>query len=730
MASYPAEVTRITDLLRGSPRGMSVGEIADAIGINRNTAARYLDMLLVAGQVEMRTFGKAKVFFLSQRVPISAMLNISSDLVMVLDSKRRIILANDSLLTFCRVSREDTIGRDLEQTALIIFSHPTLQEYITDGNGRSGSTEVIRIMRGGDEHFFRQKIFSTVFDDGVPGVTVILEDITEQIAAEESLRQSEEMFRTLVSDISDVIWATDETCAITYISPRSVPVCGLTPEEMIGRKFTDFMDPKDGEEFQRTIDPFIRAEAGWPLVECNLKRPNGDILAVELSATPITIPDADGIPLFLGYRGAFRNVTERNRAIKHVRQWKIFLNSIVENIPDMVTVEELTDHTLVFFNRAAEEFIGIPRDFLVGKKADKIFSNEYAAFWMETSRIIQASGDTLDLVRQISRGEEKEIKILRTKKIPIFSSTGKMRYILGIITDITEEKQAADRILRERNLALLFEEAATLQEASISCLETMLALTGMEAGGVYRQSGNGDLIRIAASGEANLIPERLRTTDQAYLPGESYFFKNEIPEGFREELSSLVNVLVSPEEGRAISIILASAKVSAIPAQVRLGLQSLIALTKTGFSRLIAEEKRKEERDLANSYLQLAGVLIAVIRTDGIVMMINRKGCNTLGYREDELIGSDWFDTVVPEEIRNGLRLRFNRLVETGVEPSESETSPIIDKTGKVREIRWHNTLIRNRGGFITAVVSAGEEHEPPEDIYFSTARSDHYQSS
>ncbi|NCU26932.1 DUF4815 domain-containing protein [Candidatus Nomurabacteria bacterium] len=133
---------------------------------------------------------------------------------------------------------------------------------------------------------------------------------------------------------------------------------------------------------------------------------------------------------------------------------------------------------------------------------------------------------------------------------------------------------------------------------------------------------------------------------------------------------------------------------------------------------LVAEERLKEERDLANSYLQLAGVLIAVIRTDGTIETINRKGCTTLGYRDEELIGADWFETVVPADIRDGLHLRFNRLIEIGIEPSASEKSPIIDRYGNLRQIRWHNTLIRNREGVITAVVSAGEEEEPEEHIY------------
>ncbi len=103
------------------------------------------------------------------------------------------------------------------------------------------------------------------------------------------------------------------------------------------------------ESFRRTIHTAIRNQRAWPLVECSIRKPDGESIAIELSANPITVTDADEQLLFLGYRGVFRDVTERNRAVKHVRQWKDFLNSIVENIPDMVAVEDLDTHTLVFF---------------------------------------------------------------------------------------------------------------------------------------------------------------------------------------------------------------------------------------------------------------------------------------------------------------------------------------------------------------------------------------------
>ena len=80
MERYHPELSHIKELLRSHPRGMTIIDISQKIGINRNSVAKYLDVLLISGQVEMHAVGTAKLYFLSKRVPISAMLSLSSDL--------------------------------------------------------------------------------------------------------------------------------------------------------------------------------------------------------------------------------------------------------------------------------------------------------------------------------------------------------------------------------------------------------------------------------------------------------------------------------------------------------------------------------------------------------------------------------------------------------------------------------------------------------------------------
>jgi len=247
MRPYPEEITKILARLKANPRGMSVTDLSRDLAINRNTASRYLDMLLISGEVEMRTYGKAKVFYPSQRVPLSAMINFSSDGVAILDRTLTIVQANDRILEIVRAGREDVIGKPIGESRLSAFDHPLIRARIEDALGGDDVVEEVRFLRTGGELYFRMKILPTAFNDGSPGITIILEDITSQKLAEEALRTEEAKFRALVEDINDIIWNVGDDWTFSYVSPKSFDLLGYAPDEMVGRSLLDFVPASEQE---------------------------------------------------------------------------------------------------------------------------------------------------------------------------------------------------------------------------------------------------------------------------------------------------------------------------------------------------------------------------------------------------------------------------------------------------------------------------------------------------
>jgi PAS domain S-box-containing protein len=118
---------------------------------------------------------------------------------------------------------------------------------------------------------------------------------------------------------------------------------------------------------------------------------------------------------------------------------------------------------------------------------------------------------------------------------------------------------------------------------------------------------------------------------------------------------------------------------------------------------------QKENLQNSRQYLDIAGVMILVLDSDQRVTLINKKGCETLGYPENKIIGKNWFDNFLPKEITNEVKSEFLRLIK-GKEPDEFFENPILNKDGEERIIYWHSSLLYNKNGIITGVLSSGED--------------------
>ena len=447
--AFPEELTRICDVLKENPKGMAVRDIADAIGMNRNTASRYLDMLRVAGQVEMKTYGKAKVFYISQRMPISSMMNCAMDMVFVVDSSLTVVEVNDTVCTFLGGDRDEIMGSPMRESPLGAFDHPLIVGRIKDAMEGNGSTDELRYMRVDSEVFFRVKTVPTVLNSGLPGVAVIMEDITGKKVAEEALRESELKFRTLVEDVSDAIWIIGDDWNFSYVSPRTEDILGYLPERMEKQSFFSFVPKGMSSEVSAAISSCREGPRRGAVVSLSMMHADGSLVDVEVSVSP----RYDLIGDFTGYRAVCRDVSERRVQEQRVVQWKSFLFSIVQNIPAKVLVTNVEDRSLMFVNRSFEEMFGVSSDEVAGRQCTEVFSPELCRVLLCRDEEILRSGKEVDVPEIIAEVPGVGERILWVKKIPIFSDRGDLRYILGIYRDVTDTVRNAERIRAERDQA-------------------------------------------------------------------------------------------------------------------------------------------------------------------------------------------------------------------------------------------------------------------------------------
>jgi len=122
------------------------------------------------------------------------------------------------------------------------------------------------------------------------------------------------------------------------------------------------------------------------------------------------------------------------------------------------------------------------------------------------------------------------------------------------------------------------------------------------------------------------------------------------------------------------------------------------------------ETELQEERDRAQRYLEIAGVILVVLKSDQTVELINRKGCDVLGYDPVEIVGRNWFDSFVPQKDRERTRAGFVELIAGNIDPIEYFENLVLTKNKEERIISWHNTVLRDQMGNIVATLSSGED--------------------
>lgn len=130
------------------------------------------------------------------------------------------------------------------------------------------------------------------------------------------------------------------------------------------------------------------------------------------------------------------------------------------------------------------------------------------------------------------------------------------------------------------------------------------------------------------------------------------------------------------------------------------------------YFRDVTEQKRAEaalraERDRAQRYLDTAEVILLALDLQGRITVINRKGCELLGWTEAELLGRDWSSTCLPERIRHGLAEKYQELLTGDISIVEK---PILTRTGEERLIEWRTRVLRDDAGAAIGTFSSGAD--------------------
>jgi PAS domain S-box-containing protein len=355
---------QIKNLLKENPHGLRITDIVKKVNINRNTAGRYLENLLVSGQVEMRRFGMAKIYSLSQRVPLSALLSISSELVLQLDNSLRVIYANEPFLLLVGTDIKNLLGKNIEYTSIALVFEDFFTEFIENlKGGVSGKEWIGEIAFRPKDIILFCRIAPTVFDDGRKGVTVILEDITQRKEAEQKVEESERQFRLLAENSLDMISRIKPDGTRIYVSPAYKTTLGYEPEELIGKSNDAFIHPRDAHVME-SLRNILTHENPTATVIFRTKHKDGHYIWIESTVKAIFDENTRELS---EYYTVTRDITQRKKAEEELQESEERYRTLVEISPDPVIIHQ--QGKIIFMNPAAVKLLGASHnDEIIGKK--------------------------------------------------------------------------------------------------------------------------------------------------------------------------------------------------------------------------------------------------------------------------------------------------------------------------------------------------------------------------
>ena len=362
----------------------------------------------------------------------------TTDAIIVADADGKIVSFNRAAETILGYSSEEVLGKPL--TVLMPERHRAahsagLARLRETGEARiAGKVVEIEALRQDGEEVPIELTVSILRDDGRSLFLGIARDVTRRRQAEDALRHSEESFRQLVERSPEPLLVY-RAGFLLYVNDALVRLLGhRTKDDLVGRFLEELLDEVDRKRAAEWLAELTERGEGPSSQVLRAAARDGRVVEIDCRAVAI---DFHGVPAVVLLA---RDVTEQRAVEAERRKLMTFLDSIVENIPNMIFVKEAGELRFERFNRAGEELLGVPRTELIGKNDYDFFPREQADFFQARDRETLRGENVLDIPEEpidTSTGQ----RWLHTRKIPIKDETGRPLYLLGISEDITERRQ-------------------------------------------------------------------------------------------------------------------------------------------------------------------------------------------------------------------------------------------------------------------------------------------------
>lgn len=301
-------------------------------------------------------------------------------------------------------------------------------------------------------------------------------DITEELIAEEKLKQSEqEKTNILNSPLSGLFIYNLEKQLYDYINPAYTIILGWTIDELnsFGAKFFDLFHPDDLDEVKRQTYKITESEVDDTLVmEYRFKSKKGDWLWLR---TYDRVFKRNEQGKSISFISSFIDITDLKFIEESLRNRNHFIQTVLDNLPIGIALNQINDGKAIYMNKKFEEIYGWSKEEIteVSKFFELIYPDpEYREKMISQIMNDIASSDPSKMFWENIeiRTSENEIRKINAQNIPLFDQNT----MVSTVLDVTSERKAEKILVESQRLSAIGEMSSAIAHDFNNSLQSIL----------------------------------------------------------------------------------------------------------------------------------------------------------------------------------------------------------------------------------------------------------------
>lgn len=251
-----------------------------------------------------------------------------------------------------------------------------------------------------------------------------------------------ETYRLLYEEAPVGYQSLDEDGNILEVNKAWLDTLGYSKEEVIGKRFRDFVDPRRQDKF---VECFSAFKSVGEVQDSELDMLKKDGSGITLAFSGKVVRESDG--RFKRTHCLIQDVTEKKRTEDQLKETQRQQKAILDNIPDIAWIKD-KESRFIIVNEAFGKACGLAPEELKGKTDLDVWPPELAEQYRTDDKKVMSTG-ARKLIQELLKEKSGQTKWIETIKTPIYDASGETVGTTGIARDITERKEAELRTIEQ-----------------------------------------------------------------------------------------------------------------------------------------------------------------------------------------------------------------------------------------------------------------------------------------